>query len=43
VRDALAAMGASLAQLAALVQAEDAAALRDYLAEGATFRRGIER
>jgi prephenate dehydrogenase len=43
VRDALAAMGASLARLAALVEAQDAAALRDYLAQGATFRRGIER
>jgi prephenate dehydrogenase len=43
VRDALSAMGGSLARLVALVEARDAAALRDFLGQGATFRRGIER
>jgi prephenate dehydrogenase len=43
VRGALAAMGGSLARLAALVEAQDAAALRDFLGQGATFRRGIDR
>ena len=43
VLQALAAMGGSLARLAALVEAQDPGALRDFLGQGATFRRGIDR
>ena len=43
VLGALGAMGGSLARLAAVVEQRDAAALRDFLARGATFRRGIDR
>jgi hypothetical protein len=43
VLHALAAMGGSLARLAALVEAQDPGALRDFLGQGATFRRGIDK
>jgi prephenate dehydrogenase len=43
VAAALAAMGESVGQLRALLEHRDAAALRDFLARGADFRRGIDR
>jgi prephenate dehydrogenase len=42
VQGALAAMGESLTRLGALVAQRDATGLRDYLAQGATFRRGVD-